>query len=151
MSRPISLVVGDVYGLLKIKALAMCDKNRTRYLCDCACGNETITEARSIKNGKTRSCGCLRTMIGLAHVAYPYTDLIGVRFDRLLVLEYSYEHLGVKRNSHVICKCDCGVEKIVSTYNLKSGNVKSCGCKHEEFKEMFRKKRKDYEPIANRS
>lgn len=28
----------------------------------------------------------------------------------------------------VICRCDCGTERLVSTYCLKYGNSKSCGC-----------------------
>ncbi len=27
-----------------------------------------------------------------------------------------------------LCRCDCGVERIVAGNNLKSGNTKSCGC-----------------------
>lgn len=142
MLRRIELTVGTVYGQLKVKSFAGVKNERRRYLCECTCGKETTTEARSLVSGKTKSCGCLRSMIGLAHVGFPYSDYVGKRFDRLLVLEYSYEHLGRKRNAHVLCQCDCGERKIVSAYNLRSGNVKSCGCKHKEFKDIFRSKRK---------
>lgn len=38
----------------------------------------------------------------------------------------------LKNNTKVLCKCDCGKEKMISIYNLKSGGVKSCGCLHKE-------------------
>lgn len=33
---------------------------RTKYKCTCDCGNETIVEGSKIKNGHTKSCGCLK-------------------------------------------------------------------------------------------
>lgn len=40
----------------------------------------------------------------------------------------------VNGNARWLCRCDCGVEKVVSAYHVKSGNIKSCGClkKHED-------------------
>lgn len=32
---------------------------RTKYKCKCECGNEVIVEGSKIKNGHTKSCGCL--------------------------------------------------------------------------------------------
>jgi len=145
MSKPLDdIPKGSIYGCLKVIEYAGCLNHRSRYRCQCNCGKETITEARSLISGKTRSCGCLRSMIGQAHTAFPYKDYIGKRFDRLLVLEYSFEHLGKKKSAHLICQCDCGNKKVVCAYGLRTGNIKSCGCKHEEFKEIFRKRRKEY-------
>lgn len=53
---------------------------------------------------------------------------IGQRFHRLLVIE------NVKKendpSTYYLCRCDCGVEKIINTSNLTFGRigVKSCGC-----------------------
>ena len=30
-----------------------------RWICKCDCGNETIVEGASLRNGRTKSCGCL--------------------------------------------------------------------------------------------
>lgn len=30
------------------------------WICQCDCGNETITNTQALKTGATRSCGCLR-------------------------------------------------------------------------------------------
>src|SRR5262245_17127587 len=31
-----------------------------------------------------------------------------------------------------LCRCECGVEKVVLGSSLKSGNTLSCGCYHKE-------------------
>ena len=51
---------------------------------------------------------------------------VGKKFSRLTVVE------NPKRNAsgklEVLCRCDCGKEKIVATTLLRSGITKSCGC-----------------------
>lgn len=35
--------------------------NKSRYwLCRCDCGNDVIVQANHLRDGKTKSCGCLR-------------------------------------------------------------------------------------------
>ena len=53
-------------------------------------------------------------------------ELTGKRFGRLIVIERSYPN----RFKHPVwlCKCDCGNDKIVPGYNLRTGRTKSCGC-----------------------
>ena len=36
---------------------------RTKYKCVCDCGNEIIVEGSKIKNGHTKSCGCIKKEI----------------------------------------------------------------------------------------
>lgn len=57
-------------------------------------------------------------------------DLTGCKFGRLQVLEQA----GTDKNSHTMwrCKCDCGKETKVSSWNLKKGISKSCGCYRKE-------------------
>lgn len=54
-------------------------------------------------------------------------DLTGRIFERLEVIKQMPE-----RNKHGqilwLCKCSCGVERVVTGRNLSSGNTKSCGC-----------------------
>lgn len=54
-------------------------------------------------------------------------DLVGKRFGRYVVLK---EMLKRNKFSKIQwhCRCDCGVEKIVTGENLKSGSTLSCGC-----------------------
>jgi hypothetical protein len=56
-------------------------------------------------------------------------DLIGKRFNRLVVLKY----LGVKKGCRWwLAVCDCGKQKRVTTNYLTSGSTRSCGCLHRE-------------------
>lgn len=56
----------------------------------------------------------------------PKRDLVGERFERLVVVEW----VGRDRwgGSILDCRCDCGNMKPVNSQNLFSGNTKSCGC-----------------------
>lgn len=51
--------------------------------------------------------------------------LIGKKYNKLTVLEYSYTKNGRRFWK---CKCDCGNITIAPTYKLKNGSKKSCGC-----------------------
>lgn len=53
-------------------------------------------------------------------------DLIGKRFDRLVVIKYIRSDKW--RNKFWLCKCDCGEETTVYGGNLKNSHAKSCGC-----------------------
>lgn len=53
-------------------------------------------------------------------------DLIGRKFNRLLVLGFS--HKGKWGHSYWRVRCDCGNEKVVENSHLKRGKIKSCGC-----------------------
>lgn len=51
---------GDRFGRLLLKEKSHSDKNgNSKWLCQCDCGNEKIIYLFSLKNGNTRSCGCL--------------------------------------------------------------------------------------------
>ena len=51
----------------------------------------------------------------------------GMRFSHLTVLRYGGD-------SCWICRCDCGVEKMVRGSALWRGHTKSCGCKAAELR-----------------
>lgn len=60
-------------------------------------------------------------------------DLIGVRFGRLTVVSRAMRRKpNGKNQGGLICRCDCGTEKWVSTGNLTSGGTNSCGCLSRE-------------------
>lgn len=58
-------------------------------------------------------------------------DLVGRRFDRLLVLVRAGNAENGK--TRFSCQCECGREKIVSGEHLRRGLIKSCGCYRVEF------------------
>lgn len=59
MSKPLDLV-GQRFGQLVVIKREDSDKHgKSRWLCQCDCGNTTITSGSMMKKGNTRSCGCL--------------------------------------------------------------------------------------------
>ena len=53
-------------------------------------------------------------------------DLTGMRFNHLSVIRKSDKQSN--RAAYWECLCDCGNKTIVSTYALRGGHTKSCGC-----------------------
>src|SRR5690349_12086242 len=52
-------------------------------------------------------------------------DLAGQRFGKLEALQC----IGMRKNAtYWRCRCDCGRETRVSVGNLRSGQIKTCGC-----------------------
>lgn len=80
------------------------------YLCQCKCGNQVTVRGEYLRSGHTTSCGCNAFRI----------DHTGQRFGRLIAIQ----HIG----DRYLCKCDCGNQVMVKTYNLMNGTTKSCGC-----------------------
>lgn len=56
-------------------------------------------------------------------------DIRGVRFGRLVALEY-HDHVG--RSPRWRCVCDCGRERVVFKNALTTKKTKSCGCWQRE-------------------
>ena len=52
--------VGDTWNSLKIERLAKDRHGKPIAVCTCKCGHEKTTLAQSLRNGRTRSCGCAR-------------------------------------------------------------------------------------------
>lgn len=52
-------------------------------------------------------------------------DLTGQRFGRLIVRKYAFTR---SRKSYWLCLCRCGKKTMVSTSNLRTGHIRSCGC-----------------------
>jgi len=58
-----------------------------------------------------------------------FYDLEGMKSGKLSVVSYAGKRKG---KSYWICRCDCGSEKSICGYSLKSGRVSSCGCLKSE-------------------
>jgi len=52
-------------------------------------------------------------------------DLLGQRFGKLTVIAPAENQGG---RTAWCCRCDCGRERVVKTYHLRSGKITSCGC-----------------------
>lgn len=93
------------------------------YKCLCDCGNICYKSTAQLKNGNTKSCGCLhKERTRKANKK----NLVGQKFGKLLVLEDT----GITRAESVVykCLCDCGKTTTVRSRDLITGHTKSCGC-----------------------
>lgn len=70
-------------------------------------------------------------------------DLIGKRFNKLIILKRDYGHKKMK----FLCRCDCGKEKIIRKDHLLSNSTKSCGCSSAESRRTTLKKRNYISPL----
>lgn len=59
----------------------------------------------------------------------PAIDLVGNRYGKLIVIKRDELAVrGMNISSHWIVKCDCGVERSISSGVLRGGEQQSCGC-----------------------
>ena len=52
-------IIGNKYGKLLVESFAYSKNNKLYFNCKCDCGNECIINSSRLKNGYTKSCGCL--------------------------------------------------------------------------------------------
>ena len=119
--KKILTVVLDGFGLRT-------DKNgNAMWKCRCSCGNEIIVQGIKLRNGNTKSCGCVRVNKLINDNQKRIKDISQQRFGLLIALEPTAERTN---NKDVIwkCICDCGNVCKVSGHDLRTGNTKSCGC-----------------------
>ena len=60
-------------------------------------------------------------------------DMIGNRYGRWVVIaEAPRPHHIRNRNAFWLCECDCGIQRVVSGFTLRSDQSRSCGCLNAE-------------------
>lgn len=65
-----------------------------------------------------------------------HNENIGKKFNKLLVLNVKKKTYGKARQTwayYYECKCDCGTIKDVRADYIVNGQIKSCGCYHNEY------------------
>ena len=97
-----------------------------KWKCQCDCGNIVDVVSRSLRYGKTKSCGCLQKEITSSKCL---DNLIGRTYGKLTVISRDENKHG---KTYWKCKCECGNIVTVNSYCLKSGQTKSCGCINKE-------------------
>lgn len=116
--------IGEKYGkLTTIRKVPYMVYGSTAWECLCDCGNVKVVRETKLRTGHTKSCGCLKK------TPANWKDISGKRFGKLTAIK----RIGtkVRGNNHSalwICKCDCGNEKEITSADLFSGRVISCGC-----------------------
>lgn len=116
-------LTGQVFGRLKVIQRNFTGHLKPRWLCECECGNVTISSSCDLKRGDKKSCGCLRK--DLLRI-----DLTGKQFGRLKVIKKSPKR-GKSKSQFWECLCSCQNIHNVSAQHLMKGFVKSCGCLRE--------------------
>lgn len=122
---------GKQYGQLTVLYRAPNDKNgRAMWHCRCSCGKELDVLGKSLRNGNTRSCGCLQRRRAAESNMQRSGSLVGQKFGKLLVLEDVgfVTHPSGKRSRLYKCLCDCGNYCEVQHQYLTCGDTYSCGC-----------------------
>lgn len=116
-------LVGQRFGRLTVIERAENNNGTAQWLCKCDCGNTKIVRGTYLRNGNTRSCGCLQQE---NRQRSKLKDLTGQKFGKLTVIERAENDN--KGNVQWLCQCECGNKKVVRGSSLKSGNSHSCGC-----------------------
>ncbi len=110
------IYVGTTIGKLYVDSIAY-TLRKPFYKCICECGNELILPHYRIKSSHNKSCGCLKP--GIKEVLWK-----DKKFGKLQVIK-SYPE-----SKKVLCKCECGTEKLICWNDLFK--TKSCGCIQKE-------------------
>lgn len=72
MPNKINVPAGTVFNKLQIISESETKNGHRFFLCKCACGNKTVVEFAKLRNGHTKSCGCLRNRKGKDAAAYKH-------------------------------------------------------------------------------
>lgn len=124
---------GKKYGrLLVLYRNGHSSSNKILWHCRCECGKEIDVVGSDLRNGKTKSCGCLNKEKASDR---NFKNEIGNKYGKLTVLEL------VTKTPKAIwkCQCDCGNIALVRGIDLRSGNTKSCGCLKSYYEETIEK------------
>ncbi len=132
-------LTGKKFGrLLVIEKFNYEDKlKQYRWLCLCDCGTYKNILGEDLREGKTKSCGCLARETA-RHImlnrprnnSSSFENVVGKKFNKLKVLSC------VEKNKHGKylwnCICDCGNIVSVLGSSLVTQKTKSCGCYRSE-------------------
>lgn len=127
MGNPIDLT-GMRFGRFTVVKRAKNNKDgRAMWECRCDCGNTRVVLGKCLRNGHTKSCGCLNKEIVSER---SFIDRTGERYGKLTVVSRAEDYIFPNGKKHVmwICKCDCGNTTTVDVCMLVRGHTKSCGC-----------------------
>ena len=95
------------------------------WRCKCDCGNEVTVWGANLKNGGTKSCGCLQKT--KARINGGFHDLAGKKFGRLTVINlntnYKQENPNAKTGAYWNCICDCGNRIIALGTDIFNGKL----------------------------
>ena len=121
-------IVGKKFG--RWTAIEMTNKRSSSgdaiWKCLCECGTSGEVKKSKLKDGTSKSCGCLNRELTSKRRSDSGLDLTNKTFGRLKVLRPT----GEKNSEGRIwfCECECGGTIETSARSLNGGRTKSCGC-----------------------
>lgn len=121
-------LTGKKFGRLTVIEPSCLNKNRhLDWKCRCDCGNITYVPSQQLRNGRTKSCGCLQRELTSKNMR---KDIAGSVYGRLTVLS----KYGLTNDGQYLwkCVCECGNKAIVRGSHLRLGRTNSCGCYQRE-------------------
>jgi hypothetical protein len=114
--------IGDKFGMLSVMGFDRIPLKRgIQVQVKCDCGTEKLVSKGNLAYGRTTSCGCGSRK----HFAE-----VGQIFSRLTVVSSDLQK--TDRGTLVLCRCECGTEKMINILSLHAGDTKSCGCLRSE-------------------
>ena len=147
-------LTGQVFGKLTVLSLSHINKNQTSiWLCKCECSKTTKLSAAKLRNGHTKSCGCLQER--RYKTAKEVCRHIGEKYHGLTIIAvhgYNGKYI------HVLTRCICGNFHTAPLRNILKGKTKSCGCYKKQLNVLQRKyrihgpkkKTKDWNYLTNK-
>ena len=123
--------VGNVYGYLTVIERVENEGTRAKWRCKCKCGNIIEVIGKNLRNGNTRSCGCLAKELLMEKHKATHADMIGKDYGFLTVIDYGGYAIKPdgRKDRMMKCQCNlCGSIKEIRCSDLKLGKTKSCGC-----------------------
>lgn len=116
-------LTGQKFGRLTVIKRAPNKNNRTAWLCECECGKQLIVISKSLRDGNTKSCGCLHREIVQQQFS---KDITNQKFGNLIAIEPTEK----RNHGSIVWKCQCVCENyhFTTVELLLSGKCQSCGC-----------------------
>lgn len=116
----------DLTGQKFGKWTVLCESTTQKgWKCRCECGTESVVLGQSLREGRSKSCGCTVESLQAAGAwrTKKGHDLTGFNIGFL-----TYIRQANIDGRYALWQCACGNVKIAKRSNVLSGQVKSCGC-----------------------
>jgi len=91
-----------------------------KWKCICSCGNTGVVQGLDLRSGKSKDCGHSRYNKLSMRNSEGRHNLEGKVFGHWTVLSY-------EGNKSYMCRCSCGVTRVVMSAGLLGGTSTSCG------------------------
>lgn len=110
------------------------------YICKCSCGTIKSIFGPSLKNGQSKSCGCLKSKLLKEKNAINAESRIGETYGKLTIIGTFMKN----NNYWYSCVCECGNTCEVLGKRLFAGITSSCGCLNSKANELMDKLLTEY-------